>query len=270
MDADGSRVRRLTRTVHERDNWRANYEPAWSPDGRRIAFVRLAFQRGESRADLSVVDVDGRGARQLTRTPPPSPTRLGRETTGSPSPAAVTSTSSAPTAGASDCSHAAERCRPGHPTVRHRFRRERCGGRRRPDADPRHARRVAGLGVGLLLARLREDSQPLRRRFERRRADVDHAPALASQRSRRFLAFARPLAHWLATARQRGRTDASASTIARWLAEYPLKPWQYRSWVFPTDPDFPPKRAPCSTSTGQVGGEAAPPRRLRCLRRREP
>jgi hypothetical protein len=28
---------------------------------------------------------------------------------------------------------------------------------------------------------------------------------------------------------ERGVTDASASTIARWLAEDALKPWQYRS-----------------------------------------
>jgi len=67
MDADGSRVRRLTRTVHDRDNWRANYEPAWSPDASRIAFVRLVLEGGESRADLWVVDADGRGARRLTR-----------------------------------------------------------------------------------------------------------------------------------------------------------------------------------------------------------
>jgi DDE superfamily endonuclease len=37
---------------------------------------------------------------------------------------------------------------------------------------------------------------------------------------------------------ERGVTDASASTIARWLREDALKPWQHRSWVFPTDPAF--------------------------------
>ena len=37
---------------------------------------------------------------------------------------------------------------------------------------------------------------------------------------------------------ERGVTDASASTIARWLSEDAIKPWQHRSWVFPTDPDF--------------------------------
>lgn len=37
---------------------------------------------------------------------------------------------------------------------------------------------------------------------------------------------------------ERGVTNASASTIARWLAEDALKPWQHRSWVFPRDPRF--------------------------------
>ncbi|MGW1528431.1 helix-turn-helix domain-containing protein [Streptomyces sp. NPDC002159] len=30
----------------------------------------------------------------------------------------------------------------------------------------------------------------------------------------------------------------SASTVRRWLAEDALKPWQHRSWIFITDPDF--------------------------------
>ncbi len=37
---------------------------------------------------------------------------------------------------------------------------------------------------------------------------------------------------------ERGVSGASASTIARWLREDALKPWQYRSWIFATDPDF--------------------------------
>ena len=37
---------------------------------------------------------------------------------------------------------------------------------------------------------------------------------------------------------ERGVTDASAATIARWLAQDALKPWQHRSWVFPRDPRF--------------------------------
>jgi len=37
---------------------------------------------------------------------------------------------------------------------------------------------------------------------------------------------------------ERGVTDASASTIWRWLAEDAIKPWQQRSWIFVRDPDF--------------------------------
>src|SRR6266498_3784849 len=42
----------------------------------------------------------------------------------------------------------------------------------------------------------------------------------------------------------RGVSEASASTIARWLAEDALKPWQHRSWIFPTDPAFLEKAGP--------------------------
>jgi hypothetical protein len=37
---------------------------------------------------------------------------------------------------------------------------------------------------------------------------------------------------------ERGICDASQSTIVRWLREDAIRPWQYRSWIFPTDPDF--------------------------------
>jgi len=37
---------------------------------------------------------------------------------------------------------------------------------------------------------------------------------------------------------ERGVTEASASTIWRWLNDDALRPWQQRSWVFPRDPDF--------------------------------
>jgi hypothetical protein len=43
---------------------------------------------------------------------------------------------------------------------------------------------------------------------------------------------------------ERGVTAASPATIMRWLGEDSLKPWQHRSWVFPTDPDFAAKAAP--------------------------
>jgi hypothetical protein len=37
---------------------------------------------------------------------------------------------------------------------------------------------------------------------------------------------------------ERGVTDASASTIWRWLHDDAIKPWQTRSWIFPRTPDF--------------------------------
>jgi DDE superfamily endonuclease len=39
-------------------------------------------------------------------------------------------------------------------------------------------------------------------------------------------------------------SEASASTIGRWLAEDAIKPWHQRSWIFPTDPDFLAKAGP--------------------------
>lgn len=40
---------------------------------------------------------------------------------------------------------------------------------------------------------------------------------------------------------ERGVTEASATTIWRWLAEDAIKPWQVRSWLFVRDPQFAPK-----------------------------
>src|SRR6266511_1382845 len=37
---------------------------------------------------------------------------------------------------------------------------------------------------------------------------------------------------------ERAVSEASASTIGRWLAEDAIKPWQQRSGIFPRDPDF--------------------------------
>ena len=37
---------------------------------------------------------------------------------------------------------------------------------------------------------------------------------------------------------ERGICDASQSTIVRWLREDAIRPWRYRSWIFPTDPEF--------------------------------
>jgi hypothetical protein len=43
---------------------------------------------------------------------------------------------------------------------------------------------------------------------------------------------------------ERGVTDASATTIWRWLHDAAIKPWQVRSWLFPRDPDFAAKAVP--------------------------
>ena len=53
-----------------------------------------------------------------------------------------------------------------------------------------------------------------------------------------------PLARWSCPELAReaviqGVAEAiSASTVWRWLAQEAIKPWQYRSWLFPRDPDF--------------------------------
>ncbi|WAX81045.1 IS630 family transposase [Streptomyces sp. KMM 9044] len=53
-----------------------------------------------------------------------------------------------------------------------------------------------------------------------------------------------PLSRWSAPEPARevvGRAIAgaiSASTVRRWLTQDALKPWQYQSWIFITDPDF--------------------------------
>src|SRR6266487_61432 len=58
-----------------------------------------------------------------------------------------------------------------------------------------------------------------------------------------------PLSRWTgpdlaAELASRGLTGpVSASSILRILAEHPLKPWQYRSWIYPRDPDFAAKAA---------------------------
>jgi len=53
-----------------------------------------------------------------------------------------------------------------------------------------------------------------------------------------------PLARWSSTelareAISRGICEQiSGVTVWRWLSEDAIKPWQYRSWIFPRDPDF--------------------------------
>ncbi|HEX2428550.1 MAG TPA: hypothetical protein VHI53_11510, partial [Gaiellaceae bacterium] len=62
MSGSGTRERRLTRT-------RAfEYAPAWSPDGRKIAFVADTDPNGFGNEDVWVMDADGRNARRLVHT----------------------------------------------------------------------------------------------------------------------------------------------------------------------------------------------------------
>ena len=61
MNADGSNARRVAAKATSGD-------PAWSPDGRRIAFRRYDGKLGSAgNSDLFVVNADGSGLRRLTR-----------------------------------------------------------------------------------------------------------------------------------------------------------------------------------------------------------
>jgi TolB protein len=65
MDADGGNVRQLTQL--RRPTSSEDIEPVWSPDGKRIAFVRLnsTAQPHDGRA-IFVMNADGSGQRRLT------------------------------------------------------------------------------------------------------------------------------------------------------------------------------------------------------------
>jgi TolB protein len=63
MNADGKDQTRLTHTPM------GEYEPVWSPDGRRIAYLRDKTSAGGfiTQQHVFTIRTDGRGARQLTR-----------------------------------------------------------------------------------------------------------------------------------------------------------------------------------------------------------
>ncbi len=65
MNADGSGQRRLTRNEVSDDG------PQWSPDGRRIAFLRGVRRGGAWKADLYVMNADGSEQRNLGGRPVP-------------------------------------------------------------------------------------------------------------------------------------------------------------------------------------------------------
>lgn len=75
---------------------------------------------------------------------------------------------------------------------------------------------------------------------------VAHVKAMACEPpERRDLPLARWSSHELARqAISEGLVEAiSSSTIRRWLHTAAIKPWRYRSWIFPRDPNFAEKAA---------------------------
>jgi hypothetical protein len=66
---------------------------------------------------------------------------------------------------------------------------------------------------------------------------------------------------------ERAVCGASASTIARWLAEDAIKPWQHRSWIFGATRFLEKAEPVLDLYERRWEGELLHPRRLRDLRR---
>ena len=82
MDADGGNVRRLT------NHPRMDYWPAWSPDGKRIAFT----SNRDGNYEIYVMNADGSGQRNLTRHAAQDNLRRPGRPTASRSPSSPTAT----------------------------------------------------------------------------------------------------------------------------------------------------------------------------------
>src|SRR5580704_16783084 len=113
-----------------------------------------------------------------------------------------------------------------------------------------NARIAAGLGIsvdtvrkwrGRFAARGLNGLQDRPRAGRPRRISAADRAAVGALACQLPAATGVPLAHWTGhelTARELASSPVSASSVLRILAEHPVKPWQYQSWIYPRDPDF--------------------------------
>ena len=129
-------------------------------------------------------------------------------------------------------------------------RADRAGCRARA---PDNARIAAGLGIsvdtvrkwrGRFAGRGLDGLADLPRPGRPRRISAADRAAVVALACQLPAATGVPLAHWTgpelaAELAARGlASPMSASSVLRILAEHPVKPWQYQSWIYPRDPDF--------------------------------